>query len=731
MKENIIRIGIIFVLVLVLSSCKRWENFITYFNTYYNADRIMKESEMEFSYFDEKVRIEPRVIVPESDIFIQARQESGPPPFMEEFIIRKHKRQPVEVKLDSIIIKGSKILAHRHTSDYVEGTLYLMAKSYFYQEEWLPSQIKCIELIDRYPAGEKSPDAHLLLSKNLLIQRKFDAGKTMLSRTVDIAWQLKRFDILAEAFRLEADLALYLGDKEGALKPYKQAIVQSNDSRMKAQWQTELASLLYRMGDFKNSAEQFAKTRKYNPDYLALYESYLYEAASLGRLGKYEVAEEILSDLFRDGKYEEWQGFTEAQQINLLRLKLNDPEYLAKIENSEEDEDEKEVITEQSIMAEERRVDSTYTNNTGLIAYYYERGMDKFDNDDYNSARNYFNKSRITRTDVYEHSRQMFDLTNTWQMKQSEVKTMRRELNDDNKSPSDSLKNAYAKNLFVLGRTHEKMGNADSANYYYKISAENSQLRYEESARYLYAYARFIQDSDPYTADSLLEVIINTHPLTDYGEEARNQLGFTDAFVIDSVAELYASGDKNRRFGNNYYAINQFLKIYTHYPATEYAPKAIYTIGWMYEDNNYDDLALYYYKLLLDEYPRTEYAEDIRLTVAYMDALAKDEPLPDSLRERKIRKQKVATDKKLKPDPNFDPAMQQGAEDPGNMDPRELLKNPGKLLKEKKNLLKNPKELLKNFKMPSKEEILEMPKLNIDAEKENVDKNPSDTTKKR
>ncbi|MGA1049517.1 MAG: tetratricopeptide repeat protein, partial [Minisyncoccia bacterium] len=214
--------------------------FTTYFNTYYNAELLLKKTEQEFEYYDENIRLEPRALAPDYEIVdIDNLSQDGVPYFMQEFVVSQAKLQPVKVKLDSVLIKGSKILARKSKSEYVEGTLYLMALAYFYKGEWLPSQVKCGELIDIYPDGEKSPDAHLLFAKSLLIQRKWDYGMKMLSRTVDIAWQLERYDILSQAFRLQADLSLYKGDKEGAMRPYLQAIAQTNDKGLQAKWQLE------------------------------------------------------------------------------------------------------------------------------------------------------------------------------------------------------------------------------------------------------------------------------------------------------------------------------------------------------------------------------------------------------------------------------------------------------------------------------------------------------------
>jgi hypothetical protein len=161
------KLSLVIISFFILASCGFWTNFTTYFNTYYNAERLISESEREFSYQEEKVRSrKPRTHVPKHNLLVESSfQKSDIPPFMQEFIISKAQLQPVRVKLDSVLIKGSKILAKKSESDFIEGTLYLMAQAYFYRSEWLPCEVKCGELIDIYPDGEKSPDAHLLLSK--------------------------------------------------------------------------------------------------------------------------------------------------------------------------------------------------------------------------------------------------------------------------------------------------------------------------------------------------------------------------------------------------------------------------------------------------------------------------------------------------------------------------------------------------------------------------------------
>lgn len=672
-------------LLVFIVGCKSYTTFITYFNTYYNADRLMWEAENEFEYQDDKKRIYPRVYVPESDLHSPVEHTSGPPPFLQETIVNKQKRQPVEVKLDSILIKGSKILAKYGKTKYVQGTLYLMAKSYFYKEEWLPAQIKCSELIDFYPDGEYSPDAHLLLSKTLLIQRKLEAGETMLSRTVDIAWQLERFDILSEAFRLEAELALYQNDLEKALRPYRQAIAQTNSSKMRAQWQVDMAALLFRRGEFTKALKEFRKARDHRTDYMGEFESYLYEAACLNRLEKYEEATEILDDLYKDGKYKEWRGYIEGERLHGLRLQEKNENY---------------QISKDQLIAAEQDIDSAWSNNPYVVAYYFDRGLDEYNNDDYLEARNYFSRSRVVKTPVNATSRKLYDLTNLWDIKHREM-ALNYSKFEEGEELSDSTSYSLAMSVFELGRVHEQLGNQDSAKHYYKISADISNLEDVRSARFYYAYARSVRPNDAYASDSLYQLIVDNHPLTDYGQDAMDRLGFTEAFVIDTAREWYQSGNRLMTYNDYDFAISQFDKVHNQFPESEYAPRSLYAMGWVYEyDLEIADSALHYYRLLLKRYPESEYAKDVKLSVDFLLAVRSGEPIPDSLKTRTIpdpRSGRMSNDKFRQPTKGEDP---NDAKNTQQFDPRQMMNHPQNMLKDAKEGIRNQFQKLKDFKLP-------------------------------
>ena len=664
-----------------MSSCHTWDNFTTYFNTYYNAERLKKEAESEFEYQDEKKRITPRVVVPEPPLNIQYDRKEGIPPFLKEFIISQQKRQPVKVKLDSILIKGSKILAKHPKSDYIEGTLYLMATAYFYQNAWLNSQIKCSELIDKFPDGELSPDAHLLISINLLIQRKFHAGKLLLSRTVDVAWKLKRFDILSEAFRIEAELALYQHDMQGAIRPYKQAIAQSDDGLLKAKWQVDMASLLYRMNKFEEAAAAFKKVEDYDPDYLGTFESRLYYAASIGHMGRYEEANAILDDLYDDGKFEEWQSFVFAEKMTLLQLQDKLKEY----------------------ETAEAHADTAFVGSPAFMSTYFQKAVMNFKQDHYSMARKYFSRARSQRTHIKQKSQRLYKLLNKWEQKRAHALPPLQQYQKGNPL-TDSAKSVLALNLFELARIHDQLGNVDSTMFYYQTAIDIAPPLDNASARYYYAYARYMEVREPSMSDSLMELVVERYSLTEFGQDAMLRQGYTEAFVIDTVAELYQSGSQLRVNHNYNYAIRQFLKIFHGWPKNKLAPKALYSVGWTFENDIRDyDSAYYYYKLLVDSYPKSEYAKDIQLSLAYMDAVNSGEPIPDSLQKIKrtprkkkddnLFKQKMEKLRKLQIDPN-DPNRNKGSFDPMN-----IINNPGDAFKSAKDaVMSKPGDMLKNAK---------------------------------
>lgn len=600
MKHNSM-VYVILLAGLVLSGCHTYDNFTTYFNTYYNMDRLLWETEYDFEGTEIMRRQKPRVLTPVDSGMRFGQDAFGKPAeipqFLKDIMVEQSRLQPVKVKLDSIIIKGSKILKQHPKSDYVEGTLLLMAKSFFYQSEWVSAEIKCSEMIDKFPLGELSPDAHLLLSKIYLIERKYALGKTMLSRTADIAWFKKRYDILSETFRFMAEQAIYESNEDEAVRPYRQAIAQSDDGEIRAGWQLDLASLYYRLGRFDKALNEFNKVLDESPELTQEFEAELYKAACLMYMKKFDEAQAILDDLDGNNNFKEYKPDILGQRLRMLRLQGKRDEFNTLARESEK-----------------------FAGFQAIPVAYFENAMSLYKQGKYDEAKHFYSKSKTVKSTVMDAAGKYFGLLNDWSQKHEMLakgKSIVDSIHSDTtKQYADSIIAKFCFAHYQLARIHDQLNNADSAVYYYKLASENVRVSDTNRPQYLYSYQKMIRKQYPELSDSLLEILAYDYGKTEYGREARQIMGFTEAVTIDTLAELYSSGVRFRNVSNYIMAARQFNRIADEYRESPLAPKALYSLGWMFENNLMQpDSALYYYRLLVERYPQSEYAKDVRAGV--------------------------------------------------------------------------------------------------------------------
>lgn len=564
-------------------------------------DRLIWETEYDFEGTEIMRRQKPRVLTPVDSGMRFGQDAFGKPAelpqFLKDIMIEQSRLQPVKVKLDSVIIKGSKILKQHPKSDYVEGTLFLMAKSFYYQSEWVSAEIKCSELIDKFALGDLSPDAHLLLSKIYLIQRKYALGKTMLSRTADIAWFKKRYDILSETFRFMAEQAILESNEDEAVRPYRQAIAQSDDGEIRARWQLDLASLYYRLGRFDKALKEFDMVLYESPEITQEFEAELYKSACLMYMNRYDEAQEILDDLDGNDNYKEYKADILGQRLRMLRLKGKKDEFNTLAKEAEK-----------------------LAGFPAIPVAYFENAMSLYKDGKYDEAKHFFAKSKTVKSPVMDAAGKYFGLITEWSQKH-EMLTLGKTITDSLFKDStqifpDSVNAKFCYAHYQLARIHDQLNNKDSAKIYYKLAYETVRINDTNRPQYFYSYQKMIRKEQPELSDSLLEILAYDYGKTEYGREARQIMGFTEAVTIDTLAELYSSGVRFRKVSNYILAARQFNRIAEEYRDSPLAPKALYSLGWMFENNLMQtDSALHYYRMLVERYPQSEYAKDVRAGV--------------------------------------------------------------------------------------------------------------------
>ncbi len=598
-------IRIVYVLLSIGGvGCTWYDNQTTFFNTYYNMKRIRREVLNDFEYQDENNRKRPRVLVPAIDsLGLKSEAPKNTTyQFLKALAVERSKLAPMSQKVDSILIKGSKVVGLHPKSEYVQGALYLMAEAYFFRSEWVPSQQKCLELIERYQDGEYSPDAHLLLAKVYLMQRKITQGKQALSKAVDVAWYKDRYDILSEAYRIQAEIHIEDGEIDKAVNPYKQALVMTDDSEQRSRWLVDIGSIYYRIGNYKLAEKNFAEALDEAPDALAEFESKLYMAASIARQDRTDEASALFAELEDNKIFTEWSSFIQAERIALDRLRTDNP-------------------NDKTLLAREKFADTSFVGRPELMAQSFQKGMSLYKRGEYQEAMKYFAKAKLVRTPVYDVANKYFTLLKQWDEEQRKVLQFDLHLRIDT-SRKDSILKMRASSMYAIGRVHEQLDAPDSALHYYEGAYEITPASSETAGRYLYSRARLLRQREPNVADSLFEYIADAWPRSEYAKEASVNLGYTTDASIDDAAELYKSATSFRQIKDYAYAAQQYMAIVEKFPAGEYAPKALYAMGWMFErDRQMNDSALHYYGLLLEKYPRSTYAREIRPSVEF--ALAK------------------------------------------------------------------------------------------------------------
>jgi TolA-binding protein len=186
----------------------------------------------------------------------------------------------------------------------------------------------------------------------------------------------------------------------------------------------------------------------------------------------------------------------------------------------------------------------------------------------------------------------------------------------------DSVRAMIARTKFELaGLLYLEMDLPDSALFWYQSlidSFPSSPLL----PRAYYAMAEIHRSrNDSSVVDSLYNIIMKRYDKSEYAHQVKKILQMevmqTD---LDSAESIYKEGEELLQKGTIDKAVERFTEIAKIHRASIYAPKALYTIGWIMETiliNN--DSAAAVYKKLIKEYPSSLYAQDAKPRVSVKD----------------------------------------------------------------------------------------------------------------
>lgn len=272
-----------------------YENTVAYFNAYYNAKTLFDEAEAE-------------VLAAQLAAKGKTAQTGA-------------SAAPVAIpkqKFTAVIDKCSNILAFSPKSSVVDDALFLIGKSFFYQEDYVKAERKFTELVAQYPNGELALDGELWLLKTLYHLKRFDDAKRVGASLAEAATAAGENVIAADALATLGDIAAAQEQYDLGLERFRNAVEQSDDDKAKADYALKSADLLFTLEQYAKAADAYLLVEQYDPLPYTLYYSQLQSAICYRFVDDFDRALAVLGKIEADYRFLEYRGTIRLERAEVL-----------------------------------------------------------------------------------------------------------------------------------------------------------------------------------------------------------------------------------------------------------------------------------------------------------------------------------------------------------------------------------------------------------------------------
>jgi TolA-binding protein len=644
-KIKSIIISSIFISSIIISGCNVWYDFTTYFNLYYNSKDLFEEAELS-------------ILEQRKDIY-NVNEPSIP--------------NTANQTLTKVIEKCSKILQFNSESSFVDNALFMTGKAFYYQKLFPRAQRKFNELISKVPDSKLVPEAELWIAKTQIQLRNFDAALDLLSSLKSKAAVNENNELLSLIYVEEIRAHIKNERFTEALKIANDLLSIANDNGILSQTAYEIGELNYRLDNYKSASDAYLLVNKYSPSFDYEFNSQLKHSKMLRLLNENEKSLKVLSDIRSEDK-------------NSLSYDVIDLEMGLVFRQLERYNDAYDKF---------KYVDTAFSNSVTAGLARYEMGeMFEIDIFNYDSAFVYFQKASTSTSNVdysqkIKNKSQLFNkyrtlignqisfskqheyLTDSTAFErdsieyaqeqekiQEESQSNTSQFGDDGGKTSqtsqsatqtrtapqrpnvslDSIAVLFTKNSFELGNLFfTELFVYDSAYYYYKTVVDNypNSKIYPEALYSLGTYYFTVGDS--VIGDSIYQFIYNNYRTLPIVNAVAHQLNKTLIDLnFDPARDIYAKAEDKLLQAEYSTSLKQFYNIYKEFPKSDYAPKSLYTSGWILEEKlSMKDSAASVYDSLVTKYPRSQYALKVNPKLAFFK---QEKTRLENLRQDSIKK---------------------------------------------------------------------------------------------
>lgn len=516
----------------------------------------------------------------------------------------------------SAIRKASIVLDLHPNSKWVDDSLLLIGQSYYWRGEHREARVKFNELLDNFPDSDLRTEALYWKGLSLWGNDDISAAREILSF---VSESENRF-FAAQSILALADLEQSQGNHDDAKRTYLGLVDKIKDDELETRLWKGLGDTYFAKSELKNALNAYRKVLQSKPDDVTSYSTQIRIGAVLELSDDLEEALSTYKRLERSKRFRLYQPKVQLLIANLYRLRGDIDGAL---------EAYSEIIKRNP--RTETSAEAYY--QIALIEHQVRRNNEK--------ALELFATARKERhtSDVAVKAREME--TTLFQLdkfkKRGEKKTKR---------GTAALFNVAEIYLFSLGEV-------DSALTTY----ERVLTRADSSSvpKALYGMGLIYADSlrNEEKATELFERLVQDYPITPYAVDARLRIGADRSDDVLAAARYLEAEALKAEGASPQDVITILRQVTEEYPNSLYAPKALFALGWAYENDLGDlETANTHYMRLTDDYPMTEFAE---VSADKLKQIKKE--LRDRNTKRKPKPKAKTPKKKDPPPPTADAAF--------------------------------------------------------------------------
>ena len=648
------KIGIGLLVIAVLTGCSTskntlpnrvFHNVTCKYNVYWNGNQAMKDAEKEYAKLSKDNYTATLPIYNYPD-----KSELGP--------CLSHLDRTIE-KCSKAIHKHSMLIKGKEYVKTIDDAYFLMAKSYFYKQDYVQAQRVLNYIAHTYPKSNIRNEAEVLLARTQIRQGYYSSADELLEtiRYMNENKNKKKFAVLFNAAKAEYHLTAPDGDVQEAIDYVGNALDNKPKKEFRTRLQLILGELYENLGQQAEAQKNFKTVIKQSSNYEMTFCAQMHLAANYdGTESNRNAITKQLNKMLDDKKNENYRD-----QIYYA---------LSEIARIDEDQDLRIDYLAKSVAAStENNYQKTFSS-IALADLYFEQN-------DYREAQHYYDTAMMSIPKNYPNYEQL-------QKKSNVLKDLVDKLDEIDLQDSllrianlpEAQRNAWVKKMIAdyteaerkaaeeeaermlamqnaasYSNINNNMNSSNGKWYFYNQSlvtagqqdfyrrfgnrklednwfiSNKTQISFDDMA--LLNDPSLVRDTVEYDEDGNPIATRETDPKKEayYLQDLPLRQGAKDTANAIIAKDLYETGFMYQDLLNDTKrACASFESLIQRYPKSEYTLPAIYMLYTLYH-NAGDAKADSYRNILLTQHAETDYAKLIQDPDYYNKLAAKEKVL--------------------------------------------------------------------------------------------------------